>query len=84
MFWQLLITNLVCAVQGLIRLSDIIRLGRSNPVNNNCFLFTFVQCTVMPYACERLTNFANSRLTHACIIQKAYQLNVNAVIMVPA
>jgi len=36
------------------------------------------------YACERLTNFPNSRPTHACNIQKAFQLNVHVVIMVPA
>ena len=44
MVWQLLIciTNLVCLVQGLLRLSNIICLGSSNPVNYICFLLIVV------------------------------------------
>ena len=61
MLWQLLIciTNLLCVVQGLVRLSDIICLGHSNPVNNNCFLFTFVKdlptLQIHAYTCMQYT-----------------------------
>jgi len=77
---------LIYPVQGPVKLSDTICSSVQIQLlrNSKAFLpFSFVQMLVKDFK-RSLTNFANSWPIQACMPQKAYQLNVNAVIMVLA
>ena len=73
MVWQLLIciTDLVCVVQGLIRLSDIIRFGHSNPVNNNYNIASFlISCNA--HVCHMLVNGLPTWQIHGLYMHAIY------------
>jgi len=56
-----------------------VTLGHSNQANNNCFPFTLVHMLV-----KDLPTFQIHGLHMHAIYKKAFQLNVNVVIMVQA